>query len=222
MTESHIYFNSGAARPLNLLSNLNEAPIELTLATVTPELLAVNPKLNEWVEPGQTLHFRTIEHLWHALKALDRATFFEFVGPDGRFARFDAAAFEPVFPGNGEGKHRYWAAKQNSGIVPKLASNRKHGKKLGIEKSMRYEREMNAEGVQRAVWKDLLTRKYIANKAHREALLATGDKTLVEFARGASASRPEFWGGCVRDGVLYGQNFMGKMVQEVREWLKRQ
>lgn len=215
-----VYFNSGAVEPFNRLSNLNHAPVELTAETVTAELLAVNSKLGEWVRSGETLRFETIEHLWHALKALDRATFLEFTS-SGRFGRFNAAVFAEFFPGQGAEKHAYWSKKQNNGIIPKLASNRKYGTRLGVGKSLKYEREQNPEAVQRAVWQDLLSRKYIANKLHRDALLATGDKTLIEFDRGSTVAKPSFWGACVREGVVVGENFMGKMMQEVRSKLKK-
>ncbi len=217
---SFVYFNSAAAPPLNLLSNLNHAPVQLTRNTLTPALLAVNEKLAEWLGADETWHFETIEHLWHALKATDRATFMQFT-TGGRFGRFDAEAFELFFPGNGEAKYAYWSKKRNSGIIPKLASNgKKYGAKLGIGKSMRYARERNEDGVQRAVWKDLLSRKYIANRAHRDALLATGKQTLIEFARSSTSERPDYWGGCMRDGALVGTNFMGQMMEAVRESLQ--
>jgi predicted NAD-dependent protein-ADP-ribosyltransferase YbiA (DUF1768 family) len=218
---NYVYFNSGAAVPLNKLSNLNRAPVVLTAETITPALLAVNAKLSEWVRVGEPLHFGTIEHLWHALKALDRDTFIAFT-ESGRFGRFDATVFAEFFPGNGVAKHAYWAKKQNSGIIPKLASNRKYGVRLGVGKSLKYERERNQDNVQRAVWRDLLTRKYVANKLHRDTLLSTGDKTLVEFEKGSTLARPSFWGGCVRDGTVVGENFMGQMLQEVRSKLKEQ
>ena len=50
-----------------------------------------------------------------------------------------------------------------------------------------------------------------------------GRVTLVEFDKGAKretdAGREPFWTGLVQDGVLYGRNWMGKMMMLLREEL---
>lgn len=220
MTESFVYFNSNAKEPLNKLSNLNAAPITIGESDLTSELLDVNPELKAWLSPGEEWSFASIEHLWHALKATDCDTFVEFTAA-GRFGKCEAAFFDQLFPGKGEQKRAFWMRKQNVGIVPKLASNPKNAKKLGLSGKMKYEREYNEDRVQKAVWRKLLTKKYASNSAHRKALMDTRAKKLIELARGAAREGSnEFWGGYMRDGVtLLGLNFMGDALQSVRDSL---
>jgi predicted NAD-dependent protein-ADP-ribosyltransferase YbiA (DUF1768 family) len=218
--ESFLYFNSNAKKPMNELSNLNAAEITIGADDLTSELLDVNPELKNWLLPGQEWIFASIEHLWHALKAVDRETFMEFTNL-GRFGKLDAAFFEQLYPGKGEQKRSFWAKKQNVGIVPKLASNPKHAKKLGLNGKMKYEREFNEDRVQKAVWHKLLTKKYASNSAHRRVLMETRARKLIELARGAAKEgSTEFWGGYMRDGKLLGRNFMGDALERVRDSLQ--
>ena len=68
-------------------------------------------------------------------------------------------------------------------------------------------------------WIDLLRDKFTKNQAHRDVLMQTEGKTLVEFDRLAT-KRGSKWGGCIKDGELYGQNLMGEYIMEVRNLLK--
>ena len=67
--------------------------------------------------------------------------------------------------------------------------------------------------------------KYLANPEWLEILLATGDKQLVEFDRGAGretrAGRPPRWTGLVQNGVVLGGNLQGRIQEIVREKLRK-
>src|SRR3990172_429994 len=179
-----VYFGSNAQQPYHLLSNLNAAPIEFTRDDIIDAMRIVNPEIDKFVGDA-TLCATTIEHLWHALKATDKETFLRFI--EGDFASLTEAAMVPFFGvEKAKKKFEYWQKKNNSGIVAKLASNRRYGPRLGIAKSMAYEREHLSPTVERAVWRRLHRLKFAQNAIHAAALQSTKPKTLVEFARGAA------------------------------------
>lgn len=213
-----IYFNSAAKYPYNLLSNLNYAPIIISKDEISKDMLTINPSLEKWFEMSSTdfWSFDTVEHVWQALKATRYDTFLQFM-TGRRLSKFDAEIFDVFFPGQGQQKYNYWSKKNNNGIIPKLASNPKYGRALGIHTTMDYTRERLNEDLLRSVWTFLLRKKYLSNPTHLSTLVDTGDKKLIEFERGSTKEKPAFWGGCVNsDGVLYGRNFMGEMMQQVR------
>lgn len=50
-----------------------------------------------------------------------------------------------------------------------------------------------------------------------DILLGTNTKVLVEFDKGAT-TRKVHWGGAVKDGVVMGDNVMGKYLMMIRAW----
>jgi hypothetical protein len=240
--EDFIYFNSAAKYPYNLLSNLNYAPITISKEEISKDMLTINSKLEKWfdmsTETDESWSFDTVEHFWQALKATRYDTFLQFM--TGRhLSKFDAEIFDVFFPGQGQQKYNYWSKKNNNGIIPKLASNPKYGRALGINTTMDYTRECLNEDLLRSVWTFLLRKKYLSNSIHLSTLVGTKGK-LIEFERRSTKEKPSFWGGCVKscdpegkscdpegkscdpegkDGVLYGRNFMGEMMQVIRNKL---
>ena len=88
---------------------------------------------------------------------------------------------------------------------------------------MYYSCERLRPELERRIWLQLLDKKYTSNEANREALLATGDKKLIEFARSAAQEGArEHWGGCMKDGELRGDNVMGGYMEETRAALRLQ
>ena len=218
-----VYFNSNAREPFHMLSNLSAAEVKLSKLDVTPELLEVNPSLLAWLGE-ETFCFPSIEHVWHALKATSKEVFDKFHDA-GELAQFTTEAFALFFPKDdqAEKKLNYWSRKNNVGIIPKLASNEKYGKRLGIAKSMNYKRERLEPRLERAGWKTLLHKKYAGNKTHAFCLKTTRNAKLVEFARSAArAGAQEHWGGYINNGVLSGDNVMGLYLEEVRGELPRE
>jgi hypothetical protein len=221
--EDFIYFNSTAKYPYNLLSNLNYSPITVSKEEISQEMLTINPSLEKWFEMStgtdglDSWSFDTVEHFWQALKATRYDTFLQFM-TGRRLSKFDAEIFDVFFPGQGEQKYNHWSKKNNNGIIPKLASNAKYGQALGIHTTMDYTRERLNEDLLRSVWMFLLHKKYLSNSKHLQTLVGT-KLSLIEFERGSTKEKPAFWGGCVKTGILYGRNFMGEMMQQVRNEL---
>jgi hypothetical protein len=221
---------SGAQAEGRIHSNLFLAPALYTRAAVGAEAERVNPHANAWLGDAG-VWFDTSEAFWQALKAKDARTFL-------RFARGgDLADFSPQFwvrlgmtPDKAAKKYTTWAKRKGNlaGIVCKLASNAKHGRKLGLsEANYAYEREFLAPDVEHAVWLALLACKYAQNPELAAALRATAPAKIVEVDNKArawelSGQRRAYWGGYwdEHEQRLYGENKMGQYVQAVRELLE--
>jgi predicted NAD-dependent protein-ADP-ribosyltransferase YbiA (DUF1768 family) len=71
-----------------------------------------------------------------------------------------------------------------------------------------------------ATWWLILNTKLEACPQFRKELKATGDKILIELDGKAKyksdSGNAPFWTGMLKDGVIYGQNYMGKKMMEVR------
>lgn len=89
------------------------------------------------------------------------------------------------------------------------ASTPAFAKKLGRQAPMR----PDWEDVKLGVMRDLLTTKFWAGTSYAIALLATGDEQLIE----GNTWGDTYWGVC--DGV--GQNWLGRLLMEVRDELRR-
>ena len=218
-SQGHVYFSSSSAPPNHLLSNFNAAPIKVTRDDLDGPLLEACPEINKFVGLEGVV-FKSTEHAWQALKAKDKSTFDRFV--DGDLAWFNEPVFEVFFPGQGAKKLAHWAKKNNVGIVPKMAANKRYAKRLNFKykHSLDYSREKLPTNLERRVWNKLLRLKFAQNAVHRAALMSTGSKKLVEFDRGAGRGAGSHWGGLVdADGAHHGYNAMGRYVEEVREQL---
>lgn len=126
-------------------------------------------------------------------------------------------------------KVKYWSGKGNVGIVPKILAGKKgtrHRKRamdMGMRMSVHPCDRYGPQGSDRVlakIWSKILVAKYTQNKEHRDVLIGTGDKHLVEFTRApVTRIRKEFWAGRIIDGRLCGGNYMGKCMMSVREIL---
>ena len=77
-------------------------------------------------------------------------------------------------------KIQFWRKKNNIGIVAKMASNPDHARKLKLTFVSRISDE-----IKKKIFIEILISKYKLNEDLRDILMATGNKTLVEFSRGA-------------------------------------
>lgn len=207
-----IYFYSQAQEPYNQLSNLHFSPFSFDKTKITESMRNVNPRIDEFIGDSK-FDIPSIEHLWHALKAKDQETFLRFIMGDL------ATDFSAVFgKDKAEQKRKYWMKKNNIGIVPKMASNKKLQTKLKLKGRMMYERELLDPARERSVWNDLHVLKYLNNSKARNTLLSTKGKRLVEFARGARL-RSEHWGGLVdeKTNTVIGDNVMGQYMEQIRD-----
>jgi hypothetical protein len=86
-------------------------------------------------------------------------------------------------------------------------------------------KEVFDEDADYCLWERLHTAKF-ADTILAEVLKSTHPFRLVEFSRSAERvamalnQRPEYWGGMVKDGVLYGENKMGKLMEKQRDLLR--
>ena len=69
------------------------------------------------------------------------------------------------------------------------------------------------------LWLDLLKLKFEIKK-YKKLLKSTGNKYLLEFDRGAE-KKSSFWGGLIKNEVLYGENMMGKYLMKIRDFISQ-
>jgi predicted NAD-dependent protein-ADP-ribosyltransferase YbiA (DUF1768 family) len=127
---------------------------------------------------------------------------------EGDLGKMDASGFQLVSPSDKwQKKRKYWMKKNNIGVIAKMATNPTVGKRLGLI------REPNFVSTDE-LWMSILTAKFSVLE-FRIALLATANNYLLEFDRGAKRNKPK-WGGIIEDGILYGDNLMGRYLMEIR------
>lgn len=149
------------------------------------------------------LKYNSTEHAFQAQKYIlsDRKRF----SSDGDLGNWDG--FKLV----SDKDVNYWKKKDNIGIIAKMATDKKRGLKLGLTRNEEF--ESNDE-----LWIELLLLKYNICE-YKQILLSTKDSYLLEFDRGAK-KRNSTWGGIIENGVLYGDNLMGKYHITVRNTLR--
>ena len=152
------------------------------------------------------------EHMFQAQKyILDQRIRFSITGDlgvwDGLKLVYKSEEYEK--------KYKYWVKKNNIGIIAKMATNEKIGKKLGL---IRDENFCSTP----ELWMKILEKKY-AIKYFGDILKSTDDIYLLEFDRGANNKnrKESFWGGLINNNTLYGNNEMGKYLMEIRKNLKQ-
>lgn len=105
----------------------------------------------------------------------------------------------------------FWKKKDNIGIIAKMATNIKIGKKLGLTIDPNFKSTID-------LWIDILLLKY--NKTeYKNILLNTGDFYLLEFDKG-SRLKGSKWGGIIDDKILYGNNIMGTYHMIIRKLIR--
>ena len=173
---------------------------------------------------GEFQTYSSSEAVWQGSKARSKSVSKLFI-QDGFLGSLSVSAFQRFFPKTAaekiEKKFKYWSRGDSVGILAKMASNKKHSKKLGIGSSdYNYEIEHLPEDELEERWLPILRAKYGQNDDMKKALLDTGDQYLLEFDRGATRT-DSFWGGIDdADGNIIGNNFMGRMLMKVRDELR--
>jgi predicted NAD-dependent protein-ADP-ribosyltransferase YbiA (DUF1768 family) len=209
----YVYFYSGSDMPLNKLSNLAEAHIELLPDDPAVEVLAkIRPELRQWCPAN----FSSAEHLWKSLQARDQDTFNQFL-MDGRLGKLTLETMTLVYPPTEvASKFKYWSSKNNVGIIAKLATNPKRALSIGL-KMLDTRNEHLEASVEEQIWIHILLLKFKQNPLHLAVLQSTGSSKLVEFDR--YPKKTTHWGGQYVNGELIGKNAMGRYMQNVREKL---
>ena len=79
--------------------------------------------------------------------------------------------------------------------------------------------EPNPKKVQANQLIPILRKKFEIDE-FRRLLLSTGDRYLLNFVR-VPRENPglEFWGGCIREDKLYGENTLGQYLTKIRDEL---
>lgn len=105
---------------------------------------------------------------------------------------------------------KYWKKKNMIGILAKFVIN--HPKTFGI----RLCDPNYAMSISKERWFPIFDAKF---KGDLKDMLLKTSGTLVEHDRKAG-TRPSKWGGLVKDGVLYGNNHMGKLLTQYRDSIR--
>ena len=115
-----------------------------------------------------------------------------------------------------EKKQKYWMKKNNIGIVPKMATIKTVGKRLGLEIDPDFKSTDE-------LWMQILQCKY-EKEPFKQLLKSSLDTYLLHYDRGAyhrfcpgPTSSPSYWGGLIIQNVLWGGNMMGKYLMQVRD-----
>ena len=155
------------------------------------------------------LMFYSTEHAFQAQKYIkEQRIRFSIEGDIGNID----SGFKLLFGDEWEKKKNFWMKKENIGIIAKTATSNKNETKLGLI------RDVNFESTNK-LWLELLTIKFNINE-FKNILKNTENKYLLEFDRGAKRMSLQnnipFWSGLIDDGILYGNNLMGKYLMLVR------
>lgn len=128
-----------------------------------------------------------------------------------------------------ESKIAYWGKKRMIGIIAKMATNPQHNRKTRLPQKTK---------VRQDIFEDILRNKFKKGSPLRPLLLATGEKYLVEFDRGAkrmethpTKPRRSRWAGLAepvdKDDLkkgykLYGDNRMGLLLMKIRDEIRKE
>ena len=191
--EEVISFFSNAKEPLNKLSNF----------------AFISDGLNVFGEI-----YISSEHAFQSRKYLDedKGKF----NSEGIFSNVREGFITVFSEEEADNKKNYWLGKGNVGILAKMATNEKVGKRLGLKRDFSFKSTYQ-------LWEEILLAKF-RKEEFKKLLLSTGDSYLLEFSRGAKNNVErgvkEVWGGIVDNNVLYGDNLMGKYLMKIRDIIR--
>lgn len=155
------------------------------------------------------LIFYSTEHVFQAQKYIKEQRIRFSV--EGDLGNIDSG-FKLVFGDKWEKKKKFWMKKENIGIIAKMATNIKIGKKIGLI------RDTNFKSTNE-LWIKILTLKFNISE-FKNILKNTENKYLLEFDRGAKKmylnNNVPKWSGLIDGGILYGNNLMGKYLMIIR------
>jgi predicted NAD-dependent protein-ADP-ribosyltransferase YbiA (DUF1768 family) len=159
------------------------------------------------------LTFHSTEHAFQAQKYIkEQRPRFSVNGDLGNINNVNNC-FELIFENNWEKKKKYWMKKNNIGIIAKMATNIKIGKRLGLIRDIHFMSTHN-------LWMELLALKFNIDE-FKIILQSIKNKYLLEFDRGAKRlclkNIIPIWGALVDNGTMYGNNLMGKYLMLLKE-----
>lgn len=165
--------------------------------------------IKDGVEFDGLIYYST-EHAFQAQKYIkEQRIRFSIEGDLGNID----SGFKLVFGDKWEKKKTFWMKKDNIGIIAKMATNITICKKLGLI------RDKNFSSTDE-LWIELLTKKFNIIE-FKNILKNTQNKYLLEFGKGCKRMYVKnnistWWSGLIDDGILYGNNLMGKYLMIVR------
>jgi predicted NAD-dependent protein-ADP-ribosyltransferase YbiA (DUF1768 family) len=201
MANSFVYFGSAMDKEMSMLSNFSKAEFELF-----------------------GVRWPSSEHAFQAILKVEKCDWERF-SVDG-----DLGSLKSGFKSMGfsekdvEKKVKHWGPKKNGklemiGIVAKMAV--RNGEKLGLK----MKKQNHSFDDMCKLFLKILVKKYKTNENHRNILLKTGEKKLIEFSRSAKRECERgnipFWTALIDkdDGKMYGKNFQGELQMSVRKFL---
>lgn len=204
-----IAFSSASNKQYRCLSNLAQAPFEISW----PDLPCIPAHLR-----GQTRTYLSSEHAYQSLKTKDRRS-------ADRLGSLSMRAFAQWPKGRGkvvdmyEKKQAYWGSRGSVGIVALMAAKLDGAvaeQALGITLTRAWTPARDFD-TQLQIWEPILKAKFEQNDEARALLASTAPYTLVEAARFRRPSN--YWNAYIQkaDGVLVGENMMGRLLQHVRD-----
>jgi predicted NAD-dependent protein-ADP-ribosyltransferase YbiA (DUF1768 family) len=153
--------------------------------------------------------YPTTEHAFQAQKYIpEQRIRFSIQGDLGQID----SGFNLVFNVQDVDKKKiFWMQKHMFGVVAKMATDEKRGKKLGLTRNKDFQSTDK-------LWIDILSKKYEIEE-YKDLLKSTGNKYLLEFSKSAKRLADKtFWAGLIDNETheLYGNNQMGKYIMYIR------
>ena len=178
------------------------------------------------------LVFPSSEHAFQSFKYIpeDRKRF-TINGDLGNIEAFSLFFHKEIV----EKKKNYWMAKNNIGILAKMATSKENTYKLGLHKDSSFKSTDE-------LWFKILKKKFEPNVfpiplkddskgkkkekllSFKDILCSTKGSYLLEFSRSARRltldGKPPYWNGLIdEDGKLYGINKMGYYLMQIRDMI---
>lgn len=213
-----ISFGSRVQAPYNKLSNFNACYVTGTIYVLE--------NFDEFVLKEYT--FPSSEHFYWAhyfVKECD----IERLAVGGDLASLETGLPLLVPTEKLEKYLKCWQKNDNVGIVAKMLYGKSHisclrkaadlGMTMGDNPIGKYGKQ-GADSTRTMIWTRVLVAKFTQNIDHRHVLLGTRDNHLVNITRTPLGEiYKDFFSGRVVDGKLYGRNYMGDCMMEMRDTL---
>jgi hypothetical protein len=197
-----------SARSVISFCSTSKAPY-FVLSNLTACLLVIDGK-----------HYPSVEHWYQSQKVASHASDFEC---GGKWSTWDAMhlLWKPT---NVARKIAYWRRKHSIGIIAKLAINRARigtrSQRLQVGLTLKptlLEYVSFKDALE--LWLPVLLAKVAQNIEVLALLRMHRQDYFLEFSRGAQRQthhgNPPRWSGMIKDGKLFGENWMGRLWMQV-------
>ena len=217
--KKHVYFGFSSSAGTRKLSNFSDCEVKGNMF-----IRGSNGEIG-----SEEFVFPSSEHLWWS-HFMHRRCDISRLAIGGDLSTIETGLtllYKGMEPKKLVGKIKYWKSRSSKGIVAKVLANRdkkknirKRAEDIGIQMSIHPLKEYGTQGSSETlvkIWRNILDAKFSTNIIHRNILIGTRDKFLVEYCR--MHEEKQFWAGKVKDNVLYGRNFMGLCLMATRKFV---